>query len=210
MADTTLYSERQSFPWQFAAWFLLGVGVLCLVLFLVTGLSFADDWWLLPVGIALAGGWIPWVWIACRVSTIRVDERRLEIPWRPGIPLDKIETARIVEGDELKRIRRLLSRGIGTLPAGTAAATVPGVGLAGLNLAQASLVLRMRNDPVIRGLAAWPETRSAIYLETDASVGPTRSWLVGTKNPRELDDVLHKAIESAKSRGARAGSLSEV
>ena len=142
-----------------------------------------------------------YVWIMGRTSPVRLDERALRPPWRPPIPLELIDTTRTVEGDELKRIRAELGRGMRGLPVGTAAAAVPGLGLAGLNLAQASLVFSMRRDPVLKGLVM-PYTRRAIYLETDSRAGLTRRWLIGTKHPREFMDVLGDAIAAAKSREA--------
>jgi hypothetical protein len=208
VAETALYSERLVFPWRLWGAFLVGIVVICAVVIASGGASLADDWWLFAVGIGCVAFWFAWIWIAMRLSPVRLDARTLRLPWRPAIPLEKIERTRVVEGEELTRIRRELERGSRGLPAGTAAAAIPGIGSAGLSLAQASIVRSMRNDPVLKGLVATSANRSAIYLETDPSVGLTQRWLVGTRRPREFMERLQEAIAAAKA--AETPSFSSV
>jgi hypothetical protein len=198
VAETLLYSERQVFPWRLWGAFLVGVVALCAVVLLLGGASFAANWWLFAVGVGTVGFWLAWLWIAMRTAPLRVDATTLRLPWRPAIPLEKIENPRVVEGEELTRVRRELERGSRGLPAGTAAAATPGIGLAGLNLAEVAIVRSMRRDPVLKGLVASSANRSAIYFETDPSVGPTRRWLVGTKHPHQFLDRLQAAIAAAQ------------
>jgi hypothetical protein len=208
VAETPLYSERQVFPWRLWGVFLVGMVAVCVVVGLTGDGSLANDVWLFVVGIGAVAFWFAWIWIAMRLSPVRLNARTLRLPWRPAIPLEKIERAEIVEGEELTRIRRELERGSRGLPAGASAAAIQGVGAAGLNLAQAAIVRSMRNDPVLKGLVATSANRSAIYLETDPSVGLTRRWLIGTRHPREFMARLQAGIAAAKA--AQPPSFSSV
>jgi hypothetical protein len=207
--ETILYSEPQVVPWRLFGALFVGTLALCALVFAVSGATLADDWWVFLVAAGSVAVWVTWIWVAMRLTPLRLDAASLRLPWRPPIPLDRIETVRVVEGDELKRIRRELERGTDGLPAGTAAAAAQGVGLAGLYLAQTALVRSMRNDPVLKGLVATSANRSALYLETDPTLGPTHRWLVGTRHPREFGDRLEAALVETRRAGAgvRTGSV---
>ncbi len=204
MADAIVYQERQLFPWRFALWLVLGANATALIVVLLPPREpLASSWWLFLVTSGCAAFWLGWIWIAYRTSPIRLHERQLALPWRPAIALEHISEARIVEGDELKQIRKALGRSATRLPAIAGIAAVPGLALVGLNLAQAAMVWRMRKNPVIRGLVAVTGAPSAIYLETDESAGPTRRWLIGTKHPDEFMAALDGATAACSAPGRR-------
>ncbi len=204
MADTVLYEERQIFPRRFALWFALAMNVVVVVVLLLPPRRpLASSWSLFLLANGTTVFTFGLVWIALRTAPIRLDERYLHPPWRPAIALDQISEARIVEGDELKQISKTLERGSRSLPAGAGLAAVPGIGLAGLDLAQASSLRRRRKDPVFRGLVATTGARWAIYLETDESAGPTRRWLFGTKHSDEFMAALDGAMAARSAHGGR-------
>jgi hypothetical protein len=183
--------------WRFPLLFLLGANALCVPIVLVTHPGRTTAIVSLVFVNAAVFLWCATFWAAYHFSFVRLDRRSLQLPSRRPIPLDAIRDARIVDGGELRRIRRELTSRVGPGPEGAVAAA-PGIGLAGVSLGQVSMLARMRNDPNLKGLVAPVGARTAIYFETDGEAGPTRRWLVGTRHAEEFMRALDRAL-AAKS-----------
>ena len=100
MDDCVLYEERQVFARRRAIGLTLFPNVVAAIFVLFGHLSFTQYWWVFLVATGAAAFWLVWIWIAFRMTPVRLDEQALRPPWRDPIPLGSIEVARVVGGDE--------------------------------------------------------------------------------------------------------------
>lgn len=110
-----------------------------------------------PVVAIVVGAVFKWIY---RRLVTRVGEQTMELSRDRVVPRESVQEARIVSGDELKRLRHELRRGA--------------------NLVNANRSARLR------GLVTMPGVKTAVYLRVDPPVKGTGEFLIATRRPEEL------------------------
>ena len=180
-------------PWWIWAACIGGMSALFAPVILATRASL---WWFaFPVAVGAFMGSIFWLSIARR--WIRVDGASLLIGDRKPIQLGQIAEARVVDGDELRRVRQAMIEGRG-LPAGAAA--LPAIPVAGGMLGNAalgySLVRGRSRYGRLWGMLAQPWMRRAVLVAVpEDKRAPV--LLIGSRRPEELLAALRGGTPAA-------------
>jgi hypothetical protein len=171
--ERILFEERLWFP----TWPLLLLLVFAYVVSFGVALSGPTDttsWILVAVfplfATTLVGAAFKWTYH--RLVT-RIGERTMELSRDRVAPRESVKAARIVEGAELKHLRKELRKG-------------------------ADLFNANRN-PRLRGLVTMPGVKTAVYLRVDPPVKGTGEFVVATHHPEEFLAAVQGSVAGPAS-----------